>query len=90
MKIILYKDTEILETIEGAENVIVKGNNIQCSKGTWGGVQVPFLILDDNVEVTEITQDIIAQDKKSECIDETEQRISLLEQAMNYLILGGM
>jgi hypothetical protein len=64
MQIIIYKENEIVEVNQGVTGVKVKGNSIFWDGGRWLGVNLPFLVLEDGVEVSEINETIIALDQK--------------------------
>ncbi|MDW0113757.1 hypothetical protein QT711_11215 [Sporosarcina saromensis] len=66
MIIVIYDDLRnIVSVIKNVSGPIVNGNDITWEDGSLTGVQLPFLLLDD-MEITEITNEIIAMDRKSE------------------------
>lgn len=76
MKLVIYKDNEIIQTFEGLEGVEVDGNNITWSTGSAKEVNVDFIVLDNEVEIPdELTSTIISLDKK-----DTIKKIDLYEE----------
>ncbi|OLS39150.1 hypothetical protein [Bacillus sp. MRMR6] len=65
MKIVLYKDAQVISIVDEVYNPIVNGNNITWDDGSLTGIKTEFLLLDDLIIVSgEVTPEIIAQDKK--------------------------
>lgn len=70
MKIIFYdSEKNVVESIENISNPVVDGDNVTWEGGSLTGAGLPFLLLDDdvNVEGGEITDDLIKLDKKEQC-----------------------
>lgn len=69
MKLVLYTDDyNILDVIENVENPVVKENNVDWNIGSLQNINVPFLLLEDDVDVSTISHATISQDKKSQFV----------------------
>jgi hypothetical protein len=99
MKIVIYNaDKSVVDVIHGVTNPVVSDNNVEWEGGSLGGINLPFLLLDDDVAVEVVTDEIIALDKKSAHtkVDlakenaDLKARIELMQSAVDDLILGGM
>ncbi|MDI6619132.1 MAG: hypothetical protein QME45_10740 [Clostridiales bacterium] len=53
-----------------------------------GDINVNFLVLDDSIEISEITSEVIALDKKSQCISPEEQRLRDIEAAIAITVIA--
>lgn len=63
MKIVLYDaDThDVIQVIEGAEDVIRTDNGVQWQSGSLMGLKKPFILLPDETDVGEtLTKDLVA------------------------------
>jgi hypothetical protein len=98
MKLVLYDNSNIaVKTIENIRSPIVDGNSIEWEDGSLSGINLPFLLLDDNVLVEELTEEIIALDKKDQFMKadiakenaDLKERLSLMQKAIDDLILTG-
>lgn len=98
MKLILYnKDNQIVEVIEKVVNPVVQDNNVEWEGGSINGINLPFLLLNDDVLVEEVTEEFIILDKKKEhekvelAKENTELKAKqiLMQEALDDLILGG-
>lgn len=69
MKLVLYtEDYNVLDIIENIQNPQVESNNVEWDTGALHGINVPFLLLEDDVEINEITTGIIALDKRNQFV----------------------
>jgi hypothetical protein len=98
MKLILYnKENKVVDVIENVVNPGVQENNVEWEGGSLSGINLPFLLHDDSVEVDEVTEEIIVLDKKKEHekVDlakenaELKAKQILMQEALDDLILGG-
>jgi YHS domain-containing protein len=78
MKIILYSGDNVIETIEGVEDVKINGNDIAWETGSVSGVKCNIMVLNDD-EVFSTT--IILDNRKKTKIEE-------LDKACSETILG--
>lgn len=96
MKIIIYSDSmEVVEIIENIKKPIVDKNNVDWEDGSFQGINLPFLLVEDDLTISHtITDEILQADKKNEYtkIDyiDLKTRQDLMEKALDDLILGGM
>ena len=99
MKLIIYgHDNAVIDVIEGVSNPIIDGNNVTWEGGSLSGINFPFLLLDDDADVEEVTDETIALDKKSAHVKvdlakenaDLKSQLELLQSAVDDLILGGM
>jgi len=91
MQIVLYSDKGVLEIIRDANNIQIKGNSIEYNNDSkLSGINCKYIILDDDVEVSKITEEILALDKSNQFkyIDPLEQRLHDLEAAIAFLYGG--
>jgi len=92
MQIVFYNDNGVLSIIRDAFNIRVKGDTIEYNDNNkLSGINCSYIILDDDIEVTEITPEILALDKSNQFkdIDPLEQRLHDIEAAIAFLF-GGM
>ena len=92
MQIVFYNDNGVLNVIRDAFNIRVKGDTIEYNDNNkLSGINCSYIILDDDIEVTEITPEILALDKSNQFkdIDPLEQRLHDIEAAIAFLF-GGM
>jgi len=92
MQIVFYNDNGVLSIIRDAINIRVKGDIIEYNDNNkLSGINCSYIILDDDIEVTEITPEILALDKSNQFkdIDPLEQRLHDIEAAIAFLF-GGM
>lgn len=84
---------------ENIKQPIVSDNNVVWEEGSLHGINLPFLLLEDDVVIADaVTDTIIVLDKKSQYpkIDldkenaDLKARQDLMQQALDDLILGGM
>lgn len=62
MKLVLYtEDYNVLDVFENIQNPIVDGNTVEWDTGALHGINVPFLLLDDTVDTSSITEEVKAQ-----------------------------
>ena len=98
MKIVIYNGDKAVDVIHGVINPVVNENNVEWEGGSLNGVNLPFLLLDDDLVVEEVTDEVIALDKKSEHVKvdlakenaDLKTRLELMQSAVDDLILGGM
>jgi hypothetical protein len=100
VKVVIYgEDNKVIESIENIKSPEVDGNTVTWEDGSLGGINLPFLLLEDPIAVGEhVTEEVISQDKKSQFpkIDlakenaELKSRQDLMQNALDDLILGGM
>jgi len=90
MQIAFYKDSSILDIIRDATNIKIKGNTLEYNNCKLSGINCKYVILDDDVEVTELNDEILASDKSSQFkeIDALEQRLHDIESAIAFLFGG--
>lgn len=91
MQIVFYNDNGVLNVIRDAVNIQIKGNSIEYNNGSkLSGINCKYIILDDDIEVNEITEEILALDKSSQfkSMDPLEQRLHDLEAAIAFLFGG--
>lgn len=63
----IYQESGEVVEIIGMMNPVVSLNSVSWEGGALGGINLPFLILDDDVTIGEgITDGLIQLDKKSE------------------------
>ena len=98
MKIVIYNaDKSVVDVIENVVNPVVSDNNVEWEGGSLSGINLPFLLVDDDAEVDEVTDETIALDKKSEHakVDlakenaDLKSQLELLQSAVDDIILGG-
>jgi hypothetical protein len=67
MKLVLYDNSNIaVKTIENIRSPVVDGNSIEWEEGSLSGINLPFLLLDDDVTVSGIlTEEIKNLDKRT-------------------------
>jgi hypothetical protein len=84
---------------ENIKQPIVSDNNLVWEEGSLHGINLPFLLLEDEVSTVDVlTDEVIALDKKSQYpkIDlekenaDLKARQDLMQRALDDLILGGM
>ena len=99
MKIVIYNDDKkAVDVIHGVTNPSVNDNNVEWEGGSLSGINLPFLLLDDDADVEEVTDETIALDKKSAHVKvdlakenaDLKSQLELLQSAVDDLILGGM
>lgn len=98
MKLVIYDANKIVEVIENVVNPSVNENNVEWEGGSLSGINLPFLLLEDDVLLDEISDQLISNDKKSEHqkIDLAKENAdlkatqTLMQKALDDLILGGM
>jgi hypothetical protein len=57
---------KIVSIIEKIKSPVVEGNNVEWEDGSLGGINLPFLLLDDDVDIFDVvTEEVIALDKKN-------------------------
>ena len=98
MKIVIYNaEKKVVDVIKGVNNPEVSDNNVEWEGGSLNGVNLPFLLLDDDLVVEEVTDEVIALDKKSEHVKvdlakenaDLKTRLGLMQSAVDDIILGG-
>ena len=98
MKIVIYNaEKKVVDVIKGVNNPEVSDNNVEWEGGSLNGVNLPFLLLDDDLVVEEVTDEVIALDKKSEHVKvdlakenaDLKTRLELMQSAVDDIILGG-
>lgn len=69
MKLIIYnRDNEVIMS-DGIRDPVVDGNSISWEGGSMVHIKLPFLLLDDSIDLKEgdaVTDDHISQDKKQQ------------------------
>jgi hypothetical protein len=99
LKIIIYTDDKtIADVIENVVNPVVSDNNVEWEGGSLTGINLPFLLLDDDAAVEAVTDETIALDKKSAHVKvdlaqenaDLKARLELMQSAVDDLILGGL
>ncbi|MCQ6275750.1 hypothetical protein JMM81_12365 [Bacillus sp. V3B] len=84
MKLIFYKDNTVTNVIENIYSPIVESGVFTWESGRLKGIKNQYILIDDDVDVTELTDDIIDLDKKSQFVKidtETEQKKLKKQQA---------
>jgi hypothetical protein len=68
MKLVLYDNSNVVvKTIENIRSPVVEGDIIEWEEGSLSGINLPFLLLDDVIEIAEvITDEIKTFDKKEQ------------------------
>ena len=78
MKLVLYdeKTLEVRQIEEDIRSPVVDGNNVIWEVGSVKGIKLPFLLLEDDVEVLEVVNETIIE------LDLSEQflKVDLLEE----------
>lgn len=105
MILVIYnEDNEVLETFQDVSNPVVDGASVAWDGGGLVDIKHPFLILDDNADVSDyVTNELIALDKKKEFIkvDVTVEELRILKKRqdetentilflMDISLMGGM
>jgi hypothetical protein len=99
VKLVIYNaDKKVVDVIKGVTNPVVSDNNVEWEGGSLNGINLPFLLLDDDLAVEEVTDEVIELDKKGEHakVDlakenaDLKARLELMQSAVDDLILGGM
>ncbi|WP_080845540.1 hypothetical protein [Cytobacillus gottheilii] len=77
MKLVLYNnESKVTNVIEGVVSPTVKEKDISWEAGFMGGVNLPFLLLDDNVEIGEtVTDDMKLLDQTNNCLYVNENEV---------------
>jgi len=90
MQIVFYKDNDIVDIIPNVTNIKIKGNTLEYDGCKLSGINCKYIILDDDIEVTEINDEIFALDKADQFkeIDALEQRLHDIESAIAFLFGG--
>jgi hypothetical protein len=67
MKLVLYDNSNlVVKTIENIRSPFVEGNSIDWEEGSISGINLPFLLLDDDVTVSgKLTDEIKDLDKRA-------------------------
>jgi hypothetical protein len=98
LKIVIYTDDKtIADVIENVVNPVVSDNNVEWEGGSLNGINLPFLLLDDDAAIEEVTDETIALDKKSAHVKvdlakenaDLKARQDLMQSALDDIILGG-
>lgn len=67
MKIVLYtEDYLVLNVFEDVQNPKVEINTVEWDNGRLRGIKVPFLLLEDEVEVGQTVTGLLDLDKKAQ------------------------
>lgn len=69
MKLILYDDSnKVIDLVENVIDPVIEHEiNVNWSEGSVRGIQVPFILVEDSVELGEVlTPEIIDMDKKNQ------------------------
>jgi hypothetical protein len=68
MKLVMYDNSNVaVKTIQNIRSPVVNGNSIEWEGGSLSGINLPFLLLEDDVTVNGgVTDEIKAFDKKEE------------------------
>jgi hypothetical protein len=99
MKLVIYNNSNVVvETIENIHLPKVEENNVEWEDGSLSGINLPFLLLGDEVVISNvITEEIKSFDKKEQFtkVDlvkenaDLKARQVLMQDALDDLILGG-
>jgi hypothetical protein len=67
MKLVLYDNSNVVvKTIKNIRSPVVEGNNIEWEEGSLSGINLPFLLLEEDVTVPEeLTDEIKELDKRT-------------------------
>jgi hypothetical protein len=88
MKLILYDDNfKVIDLVEGIKKPFVNGNNVTWEDGSLSGINLPFLLLEDEVTVETVTKEILAFDKKNEYVKVDEIAQLQEENKMNAMAI---
>jgi hypothetical protein len=99
MKLVIYDANKIVEVIENVVNPRVNENSVEWEGGSLSGINLPFLLLDEDAQVfEEVTDQLISNDRKSEFLKvdlakenaDLKATQTLMQKALDDLILGGM
>jgi hypothetical protein len=68
VKVIIFdEEKKVIETFENIKSPVVDGNNVFWEDGSLGGINLPFLLLEDDIQVNElVTDEVMSQDKKTQ------------------------
>lgn len=67
MKLVIYDEAyNIVDKVENIQNPVVDGNTVIWEGGSMGGINLPFVLLENTVEVNEMSAEKEALDKKEQ------------------------
>lgn len=66
MNLILYDESRTVVEVIGVQTPVVNNNNVQWEDGSIQGINLPFIIVEDQVGMGDVLSDeMISKDKKS-------------------------
>jgi hypothetical protein len=87
MKLVIYNaQNKVINTIENIVNPIVNGKDVNWETGAMTGINLPFLLVEDDVQIGETVDDVIVQEHLKQAKDAKDKELNL---ACQQSILSG-